>query len=173
MDLKWFQYPDVRVKVTFQFKKMASADYELWKQEEDNLLRLGEVGELWDGLAKYGYDLFSVAWLNLVVQRGSNAPLVYTRGYLVRTGERSMAVRMRERKIVKRQASQTDLDRLAVAAARKGGSLESWELVERDRMGVEWLRCHAADEAYEVDYASRQELEAWRAHEYMMEREEV
>jgi hypothetical protein len=169
--MKWYEYPDVRVKVTFRFKAMSAEDYALWQVEEANLLRLSEVGELWDGLAKYGYDLFDVAWLNLVKVRGSNAALVYTRGSLVRTGERSMAVRMRPKKTTVRQMTGEDRERLAAAVARRGSSppLEPWELVARDRMGIEWLKCHAADEAYEVDYAEKEELDAWRAHAFMQD----
>jgi hypothetical protein len=172
--MKWYQYPDVRVKVTFRWNAMDRDDYEAWQVEEATLLKLSEVGELCDGLAKYGYDLFSVAWLNLVKVRGANAPLVYTRGYLVRTGERSMSVRMREKKTVVRQMSDADRDRLAVVAAERAKTppLEQWELVERDRMGVEWLKCHAAVEAYEVDFAEREELEAWRAYEWVVAQEE-
>lgn len=170
--MKWYEFPDVRVKVTFQYTRMSREDHELWVSEEAKLLKLAEVGELANGLAKYGYDLFEVAWLNLVKVRGANAPLIYTRGFLVRTGERSMAVKMRPKKTVVRQLTDEDRDRLAAASARNGKPLEPWELVERDRMGVEWLRCHAAVEAYEVDYAEKEELDAWRAHAFMVDQSE-
>lgn len=168
--MKWYEYPDVRVKVTFQYRQMERDDYEAWVVEEANLLKLSEVGELSDGLANYGYDLFKVAWLNLVKVRGASAPLVYTRGYLVRTGERSMAVRMREKKTEVRQMTSEDRARLDAVRVERSRTpdLAPWEVVERDRMGVEWLRCHAADEAYEVDFAEREELAAWAAHSWVV-----
>jgi hypothetical protein len=175
--MKWYEFPDVRVKVTFQYRKMEASDYDAWVVEEAKYLKLSEVGTLADGVAAYGYDLFEVAWLNLIKVRGSAKP-IYTRGFLVRTGERSMGVRMRERKVDVRMMTDEDRARLAVAAEQRasgrrgGGALEQWEMVERDRMGIEWLRCHAADEAYEVDFASREEMDAWRAHAYLMDREE-
>jgi hypothetical protein len=61
---------------------------------------------------------------------------------------------------------------LARLEREKKPNLQSWELIEREKMGVEWLRCHAADEAYEVDYATREELEAWRAHEWVVAMDE-
>lgn len=169
--MKWYEFPDVRVKVTFQYTKMSREDYEVWKEEEASLLMLSEVGELADGLDRYGYDLFDVAWLNLVKSRGKGVEPIYTRGYLVRTGERSMSVKMRPRKVNVREATQEDLDRIAAASAAKGSSapLSEYELAERDRMGIEWLRCHAAEEAYEVDFAEREEINAWRAHTFMIE----
>jgi hypothetical protein len=69
-----------------------------------------------------------------------------------------------------RKATQEDLARLEAA---KKPNFQSWELAERDMMGVEWLRCHAADEAYEVDYATREELDAWRAHEWVVAKEDT
>jgi len=166
--MKWYEYPDVRVKVTFQWSKMERDDHEAWQVEEANLLKLSEVGQLARGVAAYGYDLFDVAWLNLVKVRGANAPLIYTRGFLVRTGEASMAVRMREKKTEVRQLSDADRARLDAVSAKRAASpeLSEWELAERDRLGVEWLKCHAAEEAYDVDFATREELDAWRAHEY-------
>ena len=173
--MKWYEYPDVRVKVTFKYTKMSADDHAMWVVEEANLLKLSEIRELFDGLARYGYDLFEVAWLNLVKVRGANAPLVYTRGFLVRTGEASFGVRMREKKTERRQMTDEDRARLDAAAARRAASapLEEWELVERDRMGVEWLRCHAADDAYEVDFAEREEMEAWRAHVWVVAQDDV
>ena len=96
--------------------------------------------------------------------------LVYTRGYLVRTGERSMAVRMREKKTEVRQMTSEDRARLDAVRVERSRTpdLAPWEVVERDRMGVEWLRCHAADEAYEVDFAEREELAAWAAHSWVV-----
>lgn len=172
--MKWYEFPDVRVKVTFQYRKMEASDYDAWVVEESKFLKLSEVGALADGLLAYGYDLFEVAWLNLVKVRGANAPVVYTRGYLVRTGERSMAVRMRPKKTVVRMMTDEDRARHAAVRAERSRTpdLAPWEVVERDRMGVEWLRCHAADEAYEVDFAEREELEAWRAHAYVVARDE-
>lgn len=168
--MKWYEYPDVRVKVTFQWSKMGRDDYEAWQVEEAKFLKLSEVGELSDALAAYGYDVFDVAWLNLVKVRGANAPVIYTRGYLVRTGERSMAVRMRPRKMDVREMTSEDRARLDAARAERSKSpeLSEWELRERDRMGIEWLRCHAADEAYEVDFAEKEEMDAWRAHAFMV-----
>lgn len=172
--MKWYEYPDVRVKITFQWSKMERDDYEAWQVEEAKFLKLSEIGELANAVAAYGYDVFDVAWLNLIKIRGANAPVVYTRGYLVRTGERSMAVRMRPRKVDVREMTPEDRARLDAVRAKRSNSpeLSEWELRERDRMGIDWLKCHAAEEAYEVDYAQKEELDAWRAHAFMTSSEE-
>jgi hypothetical protein len=49
----------------------------------------------------------------------------------------------------------------------KSPELTEWELVERDRMGIEWLKCQPAEEAYEVDYAEKEEIDAWKIVTYM------
>lgn len=172
--MRWYEYPDIRVKVTFQYSKMERQDYDTLQESSEYYIQMDKVGELADDVAKYGYDLFDVAWLNIVKWRGKGIQPIWTRGSLVRSGERSMKVVMKPRRFEKREATPEDLARLdAVSRERKKfPPLSEEELVERDRMGIEWLRCHAADEAYDVDYATREEREAWRAHHYMMDREQ-
>lgn len=163
-DEKWYMKDDVRVKVTFRYTAMSAADYEAWVPEEAKLIRMSEIREFSDGLAKYGYDLFSVAWLNLVILKGDESP-IYTRSQVVRTSEKTLRVVQRQSKFTKRMATPEDLARLE---RTKKPNLQAWELAERDMMGVEWLRCNAADEAYEVDYTTREEQDAWKAHAFMV-----
>ena len=165
---KWWFKDEVRVHVTFKYRGMSAEDYAVWVVEEAKPLRLGEVRELVDGVAKYGYNLFEVAWLNLWWYP-SNAKPNNTWHSLVRVGDDSMRVVKKQSKVAVRRVTDEDVARLE---ANKKPNYQSWELAERDMMGVEWLRCHAADEAYEVDYASREELEAWRAHEWVVAQDE-
>lgn len=160
---KWYLKDDVFVKVTFRYAAMSKEDYEVWVPEEAKWLRLSEIREFANGLSKYGYDLFSVAWLNLVIKKPDESP-IFTKSQVIRSGENTLRVVRRESKVTRRLASPEDLARLE---RTKKPALEPWELAERDEMGVAWLRCHAADEAYEVDFTTREEMEAWRAHDYM------
>ena len=166
---KWWFKDEVRVRVTFKYRGMTAEDYAVWIVEEAKAIRLSEVRELVDGVAAYGYDLFEVAWLNLWWYPSEGEPN-NTWHSLVRVGDSSLRVVKKQSKVTVRKVTQEDLNRLEAA---KKPNLQSWELAERDQMGVEWLRCHAADEAYEVDFATREELDAWRAHEFMNAKEDV
>lgn len=172
---KWWFKDEVRVHVTFMYPKnepgrMNRSDYDLWVVEEDKPIRMDEVGELAKNLADYGYDLFAVAWLNLWWYPKSGEPNNTWHSLKRGVGESTMRVVKKQSKVAVRTATPDDLARLE---ATKKPNLQSWELVEREEMGIEWMRCHAADEAYAVDYAEREELEAWRAHEWVVAQRET
>ena len=167
--MKWYEYPDTRVKITFRWGALDAETYDLWCVEEEKFHRMKDMGSLIDGLAAYGYDLFDVAWCNILKVTPSGDVKFYTRGSLVRSGERSMAVVMKPKKVVKKTLD--DDKRAELEAVRqermKTPELTEWELVERDRMGIDWLKCQPAEEAYEVDYAEKEEIDAWKIVTFM------
>jgi len=164
--MKWYEFPDVRVKTTFRWNAMSQTDYDSWVVEEEKLLKLSEVGEFAEGLKAYGYDLFKVAWLNLVRVR-SGQDMIFTRGSLERYSENQMRVVVKPKKVDVSQATPEFLEALEKRCRAKP-QLTHLELVERERLGVEWLRCNVADEAYAEDSASKEELDSWRAHQWMV-----
>lgn len=182
-DRKWWLAAPVRIRVTFKYRGMSQADYDAWVVEESKAIRLADLPEFYNAVAAYGYDLFDVAWLNLwwyedgrepnssyasLRPQGLKVPNTHVIGDVTIAG-RTLDVAKRVRPAVVRQATEEDFARLE---ANKKPNFQSWELVEREKMGVEWLRCHAADEAYEEDFASREERAAWQAHEWMVEHAE-
>lgn len=182
-DRKWWLSANVRIHLTFKYNGMEKADYDVWVVEEAKPYRIAEIPELFNGVAAYGYDLFDVAWLNIwwyaegrepnsswasVRPTGLVIPGTHVIGDVEVQG-RVLDIAKKTKPVVVRQATEEDLARLE---RDKKPNLQSWELIEREKMGVEWLRCHAADEAYEVDYATREELEAWRAHDWVVAMDE-
>ena len=181
----WWLAPQVRVHVKFRYGGMTQEDYDVWVVEESKALQIAEVPELYRGVAGYGYDLFDVAWLNLwwhedefsmnnswhsLIIPGSK---VFTKPNQMVKVVASVEVEGQQLDIIKkvmkptvRFASQEDLDRLE---SNKKPNYDASELAEREAAGESWMTCAVADEAYAVDYTTRQEQEAWKAHAFMVE----